>query len=384
MNLEDNNSIFSFIPEKSFITYKKVPLISPDIKKLQEQMIKNNNIYKPSFFYDKYTNQFIYINGEVVIILDTKCKMKTFSRIIIKEKIKSISIEYNNKYVLYNTFDCKSFIINLLDLNIIECFENNKAKYLGGFFIPYKTENKEHDYFILCMISRTYFNISRIKKRKNSYNDFEYFNKKSFISNKMKIVEFDFNHIFKILLIIKSEPMSFCLYNLKSKNCYKTPIIINCIKLNENETKLYLQNIYKKLYLIKLTDSVIQVYRLKNLKEIKQPLEINYINNEKNKIKVKHIYLQFYNNLIIVYSENYIKIYDIKNKNNYEIFSLELYNKEYNNIFYKFKIYGKYLLINHNFYKIKFLNFNYRKYSKISEKDIFFTLRRRNNIHIIT
>ena len=202
MNLEDNNSIFSFIPEESFINYKKVPLISPDIKKLQEQMTKNNNIYKPSFFYDKYTNQFIYINGEVVIILDTKCKMKIFSRIIIKEKIKSTSIEYNNKYVLYNTFDRKSFIINLLDLNIIECFENNKAKYLGGFFIPYKTENKEHDYFILCMISRTYFNISRIKKRKNSYNDFEYFNKKSFISNKMKIVEFDFNHIFKILFII--------------------------------------------------------------------------------------------------------------------------------------------------------------------------------------
>ena len=87
-------------------------LITPEIQKLQEQISKNNNsnnnnkIYKPSFFYDKYTNQFLYINGEVVIILDTKCKMKTFSRTTIKEKIKSISIEYNNKYVLYNTFDC--------------------------------------------------------------------------------------------------------------------------------------------------------------------------------------------------------------------------------------------------------------------------------------
>ena len=385
MNEKENNSLFSFLPKDSFITYKKVTLINPTIEKLQNQIKGKNNTFKPYFFYDKYTNQFLYIDGEVVIILDTKCQIKTFSRINIKEKIKSIAIEYKNKYVLYNTYDCKSFIINLFDLDTINCFENKKAQYLDGFFIPYKTENKEHEYFILCMISRTYFNISRIRKRQNTYNEFEYYSKKPFISNKMKIIDFNFNHIFKMLLIIKADPISFCLYNLKSKISYKTPIILNNIKIKENETKLYLQNIYRKLYLIYLYDSVIEVFKLRNLKEIKVPLKIVYNNKDKNKIKIKNVYLQFYNDFIIIYMESYIKIYDIKSKDfNYEIYALKISKEQYNNIFYSSRINGKYISINNDFYKIKFLNLNYRVYAKSCLKDIFFTiLRRRNTTHII-
>ena len=384
MNENENNSLFSFLPKETFLTYKKVPLIIPTIEKLQNQIITKNNSFKTYFFYDKYTNQFLYINGEVIIILDTKCQIKAFSRINIKEKIKSIAIEYKNKYVLYNTYDCKSFIINLFDLDTINCFENKKAQYLDGFFIPYKTENKEHEYFILCMISRTYFNISRIKKRHNNYNEFEYFSKKPFISKKMKIIDFNFNHIFKMLLIIKAEPLSFCLYNLKSKSCYKTPKILNNIKIKENESKLYLQNIYRKLYLINLYDSIIEVFKLKNLKEIKEPFKIIY-NKDKNKIKIKNIYLQFYNNFIIIYTDIFIKIFDIKSNDfNNEIYALKIAKEQYNNIFYNSRIYGKYLSINNNFYKIKFLNLNYRAYAKSCLKDIFFTiLRRRNTTHII-
>ena len=385
MNENDNNSLFSFLHKESFITYKKLQLINPTIEKLQNQIKGKNNTFKPYFFYDKYTNQFLYIDGEVVIILDSKCQIKTFSRINIKEKIKSIAIEYKNKYVLYNTYDCKSFIINLFDLDTINCFENKKAQYLDGFFIPYKTENKEHEYFILCMISRTYFNISRIRKRQNTYNEFEYYSKKPFISNKMKIIDFNFNHIFKMLLIIKADPISFCLYNLKSKISYKTPIILNNIKIKENETKLYLQNIYRKLYLIYLYDSVIEVFKLRNLKEIKVPLKIVYNNKDKNKIKIKNVYLQFYNDFIIIYMESYIKIYDIKSKDfNYEIYALKISKEQYNNIFYSSRINGKYISINNDFYKIKFLNLNYRVYAKSCLKDIFFTiLRRRNTTHII-
>ena len=385
MNENDNNSLFSFLHKESFITYKKLQLINPTIEKLQNQIKGKNNTFKPYFFYDKYTNQFLYIDGEVVIILDSKCQIKTFSRINIKEKIKSIAIEYKNKYVLYNTYDCKSFIINLFDLDTINCFENKKAQYLDGFFIPYKTENKEHEYFILCMISRTYFNISRIRKRQNTYNEFEYYSKKPFISNKMKIIDFNFNHIFKMLLIIKADPISFCLYNLKSKISYKTPIILNNIKIKENETKLYLQNIYRKLYLIYLYDSVIEVFKLRNLKEIKVPLKIVYNNKDKNKIKIKNVYLQFYNDFIIIYMESYIKIYDIKSKDfNYEIYALKISKEQYNNIFYSSRINGKYISINNDFYKIIFLNLNYRVYAKSCLKDIFFTiLRRRNTTHII-
>ena len=384
INNEENN-IFSFINEESFISYKKVPLITYEIKQLKDTIIQKKNSFKPSFFYDKYTNQFIYINGEAIIILDSKCKIKAFSRITIEQKIKSLSVEYNNKYIVYTSYDFKSFIINLVDLDILDCFENKKVQYLDGFFIPHKRENKEHDYFILCMITRTYFNISRIVKRKNKYNSFDYSSKKTFLSNKMKIIDFNFNHIFKLLLIIKADPISFCLYNLKSKYCYKTPITIKNKILNKKDSKLYLQNIYNKLYLINLYNPFIEVYRLNNLNELKEPLKIPF-NKEKNKkIKIKNISLQFYNNLIIVYMENFIKIYDIKSKiNSHELFTLNLLNKEYFDFFYKARIYGKYLIVNDSFYKIKFLNLNYKKYSKSPLKDIFFTiLRRRNTNQII-
>ena len=281
INNEENN-IFSFINEESFISYKKVPLITYEIKQLKDTIIQKKNSFKPSFFYDKYTNQFIYINGEAIIILDSKCKIKAFSRITIEQKIKSLSVEYNNKYIVYTSYDFKSFIINLVDLDILDCFENKKVQYLDGFFIPHKRENKEHDYFILCMITRTYFNISRIVKRKNKYNSFDYSSKKTFLSNKMKIIDFNFNHIFKLLLIIKADPISFCLYNLKSKYCYKTPITIKNKILNQKDSKLYLQNIYNKLYLINLYNPFIEVYRLNNLNELKEPLKYHLI---KKKIK---------------------------------------------------------------------------------------------------
>lgn len=380
---KNEKSIFSFIPEESSICYKEIPLITQDIKILNDQMASKNSKYKPSFFYDKYTNQFIYINGEAVIILDSKLTIKTFTRVEIKEKIKSISIEYHNKYLLYTTYNCKSIIIDLLDLDTIDCFENQKAQYLGGFFIPYKTPEKEHNYFILCMISRTYFSISRIKKCKDEYNEFQYSSQLPFISNKMKIIDFNFNHIFKMLLIIKADPFSFCLYNLKSKSCYKTPITMNGIKLNNvNENKLYLQNIYKKLYIINMNSSGIEVYKLKDFKEIKEPIIINFnINRKKNNIK--NIHLQFYNNLIIVYMEWCIKLYDIKS-NNYEIYILNITKDQYYNTFYQTRIIGKYLKLNNIFYKVKFLNLNYKKYSKFCSKDIFFTiLRRKNTNHII-
>ena len=145
-----------------------------------------------------------------------------------------------------------------------------------------------------------------------------------------------------------------------------------------------MENIYKKLYLINIIDSVIEVYKLKNFKEIKKPLIIKYINDE-IKIKNKHIFPQFYNNFIIIYIKNIIKIYDIKsNNNNYEIFKLNIRNEQYINTFNKGRIFGKYILINNIFYKIKFLNLNYKNYGQSSIKDIFFTiLRRRNNNKII-
>ena len=388
MNINEKSNL-SFIPKDSLIEYKKIQLNTPEIIKINAQMTSKNNKYTPSYFYDKYTNQFIYINGEVIIILDTKLKIKTFSRMVINQKIKSISLEYNNKYLLYTTYNSKPTIIDLLDLYSINCFQDQKEEYIGGFFIPYRTpeteiSKKEHNYFILCMIKKKSFNISRIIKSKDKYNKYHYLPQISFVSNQMKIIDFIFNHIFKILLIVEEEPFSFSLYNLKSKKCYKTAILMNNINLKKNENKLYLQHLYKQLYLINLNTSVIEVYRLNDLREIKEPIKVNYIdNNNKKIINVNNVYLQFYNDLIIVYMECCIKIFDIKS-NIHEIFILNIIDKYYYNTFYQSRIFGKYIQINDGLYKIKFLKNNYKKNLNSSFKDMFFTiLRRKNSNHII-
>lgn len=378
---ESDVSLFSFNKETSFITYKKVSFKSPVIETLSKQQKYTDS--QPSYFYDKYTNQFIYINSKVIIVLDTKGKIKNFSRIELNEKIKSISLEYNNKYILLATVDYKCILINLEDLEKIENIDNKKMQYLGGFFIPYKTPEKNHDYFILCLINKNNFNIKRILKIKSFDNSFKYSNKTNYISNKMKIIDFNFNHIFKVLLIIKSNPASFVIFNLKSKNCYKVPISINIDKLNENEYKLYLEKIYEKLYFIHLNNSrFINIYRLNNLKKMKSPRKIKFNKNFEG-FKITDLNLHFYNNLIILYMPNYIKIYDIKSKsNNFEIAILNITENDYKILINSF-ISGKYLLINNEFYKIKFSKIKYKKYSNSISKEIFFSLLRRKNSNYI-
>ena len=196
--------------------------------------------------------------------------MKAFSRIKLEEEVKTVSVEYNNKYILLTTIGYKLHIINLLDLEEVDCNIYKKAEYIGGFIIPYKNPEKKHDYFIVCLMSKNTFNIKRITKIKGFFdNSFKYKNKSNYISNKMKILDYEFNPVFKILLIIKSNPISFVLFNLKSKSCYRISIIINIDNIKENEYKLYMQQIYQKLYLIYLDNSnYINIYRINNLKKI--------------------------------------------------------------------------------------------------------------------
>ena len=374
-------SLFSLSQETSFIIYKKVFLLTPEIQAISNQRKSQKLI--ASFFYDKYTNQFIYINGEIIIILDTKCKMKTFSRIKLEEKIKTITVEYNNKYILFTTFDFKLNIINLQDLEYVDFSFNKKAEYTGGFFIKYKRPEKAHDYFIVCLMTKNNFHIKRILKTKNEYyNSFKYSIKTNYISNKMKILDYDFNPVFKVLLIIKSNPFSFVLFNLKSKSCYNVSLIINIENLQDNEYKLYLQQIYKKLYLIHLDNkNFINIYRLNNIKKMKSPLKIKY--NNKDDVKLADIKLQFYNNLIILYKPNFIKIYDIKSKIiNYEISIIDISEKDYK-IFINATIIGKFLLINDEYYKIKFSKRKFKSDSNLLSKDVFFDILRRKNSNLI-
>ena len=382
-NNEDASLLSSINPETSFITYKKIPLMIPEIEALvkqNEKRQKNVGQLKTKFFYDKYTNQFIYINGEIIIVLNTKCKITTFSRFKIEEEIKSVAIDYNNKYMLITTFDYKVLLISLDDLEIVNCNINKKWQYIGGFFIQHKRPEKQHYYFIICLMTNKTFIIRRVIKTKGFLdNSFKYSNKSNYISNKMTILDYDYNHIFKVLLIIKSNPITFIIFNLKSKNCYNIPVIIEAENIKENEYKLYIQQIYEKLYLIHLDiNNNMNVYRLNNLKKNKVPRIIRY-NKKKEKIALKNIKFQFYNNLIFLYMPNYIKIFDIKTKiHNYEISIINIPENDYN-ILINANISGKYLLINEEYYKIKFMNLNYKKHSNSMTKEVFYTLLRRKN-----
>ena len=379
----DDSLIPSINRETSFINYKKVQLMTPDIQALSKQSEKisnNTNQLKNYFFYDKYTNQFIYINGEVIVILDSKCKMKTFSRYKIEEEIKRVTIEYNNKYMLMITNNYKVIMINLEDSELVDISISKKLQYIGGFFIQYKRPIKQHSYFIVCLITKNNFNIKRIIKSKGVLdNSFKYSIKSNYISNKMNILDYDFNPVFKALLIIKSNPITFILFNLKSKYCYQTPILLSSEKIRENEYQLYLQQIYEKFYLIHLNNNnIINIHRINNLKKNKTPRKIKFTKNNE-KIELKKIKLQFYNNLIILYIPNHIKIFDIKTNNtNFEIATLNISDNDYN-ILINANICSKYLLINGEYYKIKFMKLNYKKYSSSMTKEVFCALLRRKN-----
>ena len=129
MQKNDASKIFSFIPETSMITFTVKNLMIPEIESINNKLKENNSSYIPLFYYDKYTNQFIYLNGEVIIILNSKCQIKVFSRKKISERVNYITLEYNNKYLLYTTVDNKISVINLLDLGKIKCLENDNINY---------------------------------------------------------------------------------------------------------------------------------------------------------------------------------------------------------------------------------------------------------------
>ena len=383
--MENNDvSLFSFDQETSFITYIKVPLISPQIQAISNQL--KSELNARSFFYDKYTNQFLYTNGEIIIIIDTKCKLKLFSRINVGEKIDKIAVEYNNKFMLLTTFDNNLKIFDLQESQSVDFSGYKKAKYTGGFFIDYKRPKKNHNYFIVCLMTLENFYIKRISKIKNeNSNSFKYIIKHNYISNKMKILNYDFNPIFKILLITKLKPISFVIFNLKSKSCYGTQIKIDIENIKEYEYKLYLQQIYQKLYLIYLDNkNSINIYRLNNINKMKSPQNtrrIRYYNKED--IKIRNVKLQFYNNLIILYMPGFIKIYDIKRKsNNFEVCRINLSNDDFN-IFINGNFFGKYLFINKEYYKVKFSKQKYKQQTNTFAKDTFFILLRRKNSNLI-
>jgi hypothetical protein len=145
-----------------------------------------------------------------------------------------------------------------------------------------------------------------------------------------------------------------------------------------------LQNIYNKLYFIHFTENLIEFYRLKDLKVKKEPKTIKFNKSEKV-IDYELTQIQFYNNLIILYICDNIRLYDIKSDFSKKMGKIDIPKDKIDGFFDKIKIRGKFVMINDNIYKIKFLPEIYKNKNKSNTLETFFNLlRRKNTTNVVT
>ena len=332
------------------------------------------------FLYDKQSDRFIYFYESNVFILNSRGILEKKIKIELLEKIKLAAVEYNYNYMLLLTKSNQG-IISDLNKNINENYNIfDKGDFMGGFFIK-RDSDKDNKYCKLCMVSNRNFIISKIYTEQTDRNGIVFKRKNFFTSKEMRIYNYFYNSDFNII-IIRIELYDFLVVNLKSKICYE-----NLITLNNLNTKdiipvsmFLVRNIYHKLCFIHMNSKDIEFYKIKDLKNIKQPKVI------KLDLGVNHqnIKLQFTNNLIFIFNEKNIYIYDTKSKSDNKILTIN-YNKskDYQNFYKNIKIYGDYISIGNKFYKTIFSPEKYYEYNIINklkkEEEMLLILLRRDN-----
>ena len=337
------------------------------------------------FLYDKQSDRFIYFYESNIFILNSRGILEKKIKIELLEKIKLAAVEYNCNYMLLLTKSNQG-IISDLNKNINENYNIfDKGDFMGGFFIK-RDSDKDNKYCKLCMVSNRNFIISKIYTEQTDRNGIVFKRKNFFTSKEMRIYNYFYNSDFNII-IIRIELYDFLVVNLKSKICYE-----NLITLNNLNTKdiipvsmFLVRNIYHKLCFIHMNSKDIEFYKIKDLKNIKQPKVI------KLDLGVNHqnIKLQFTNNLIFIFNEKNIYIYDTKSKSDNKILTIN-YNKskDYQNFYKNIKIYGDYISIGNKFYKTIFSPEKYYEYNitnkiKKEEEMLLILLRRDNARNII-
>ena len=200
--------------------------------------------------------------------------------------------------------------------------------------------------------------------------------KNTHISETIPITEYYFNNIFNVL-IIRNEYQGFSLINLKNSYCFNSliPLNINNVDLI---SKFYIHNIYNKLYFIHFCENRLELYRLNNLKEKKEPKKILF-NKSGKSIDYEFTQIQFYNNLIILYMGDNIRIYDIKAGQMKKFGKVDIPQKKVDGFFDKMKTFGKLVEINNGLYKIKFLPDIFLTINVTNTFETFFNLLRRKN-----
>lgn len=376
MENKDDDNFFDFLPQNSVITYKKFQFNYKELK------ISEVSFKKGKYLYDIYTNQFLYFVNGNICVFNIKGHLERRIKYTRNEKIRYCTCEKANRYLLLVTEKNKVLIIDFKN----EVFaEYNSLDYktgarlgfiLGGFFIPKIGKNKEDkkkdgNEFDIGVISNNSYRIISISQNEGIFHF-----KNTHISETIPITEYYFNNIFNVL-IIRNEYQGFSLINLKNSYCFNSliPLNINNVDLI---SKFYIHNIYNKLYFIHFCENRLELYRLNNLKEKKEPKKILF-NKSGKSIDYEFTQIQFYNNLIILYMGDNIRIYDIKAGQMKKFGKVDIPQKKVDGFFDKMKTYGKLVEINNGLYKIKFLPDIFLTINVTNTFETFFNLLRRKN-----
>ena len=372
----EKNNYIKFITQES-------PVLFDEIHHNLEEVpnSKDSKFYdKLYFLYDKQSDRFIYFYNTNIYIFSSKGLLEKTAKVDLLEKVKLAAVEYTCNYMLLLTKSNQGIISDLINNKYENYNIFDKGDFIGGFFIK---RNKERDnrYCKLCMVSNKNFIISTIYTEQADRGGIVFKRKNFFTSKEMRIYNYFYNSDFKII-IIRIELCNFLVVNLKSKVCYD-----NLITLNNLNTKdiipvsmFLVRKIYHKLYFIHMNSKNVEFYKIKDLKNIKQPKLI------KLELGVNHqnVKLQFTNNLVFIFNENKIYVYDIKSKLDNNIMTIDYNkNKDYQNFYKNIKIYGDYISIGNKFYKTIFSPDKYYdhnlKNELIKEEEMNLILLRRDN-----
>ena len=378
MENKNEENFFEFLPENSIITYKKYKFDFNNINESSEDL--KSAIYS----YDLYSNQFIYLFKDKIYIFNTKGNLVKKVKLPKMDKIRFCTCEKDNNYILCITEKNVAIVLNAKKDNFIKYdpydpkIEVRLGYIHGGFFVKHKiNEKKKEEEIDIGLIGNNSYRIVTI-----IINGKSALIKNTFASQKIQITEYYYNNKFNIL-VIRNEYLGFFLINLKNSHCYSS-----CIELTINNiyftSKFFLQNIYNKLYFIHFTENLIEFYRLKDLKVKKEPKTIKFNKSEKI-IDYELTQIQFYNNLIILYICDNIRLYDIKSDFSKKMGKIDIPKDKIDGFFDKIKIRGKFVMINDNIYKIKFLPEIYKNKNKSNTLETFFNLlRRKNTTNVVT
>ena len=368
-----DNSIFKFLSPEAPLSYNEVQYNIEEITNTKDPRY-NQKLY---FLYDKQSNRFVYIYESNVYIFNSKGSLETYTKVELLERVKLAAVEYNCNFLLLLTRSNQGIICSLLN-NIYENYNIfDKGDFIGGFFIKRNPE-KDNRYCKLCMISNKNFIISKIYLEQNERGEIKFKRKNFYTSKEMHIYNYFYNSDSNIV-IFRTEASNFGVINLKSKACYEHLITLNNLnKKSIIQNSIFMvRNIYHTLHFIHMNSSDVEFYEIKDLKNINQPkiIKLDFGVNFQN------VKTQFTNNLIFIYTEKNIHIYDLKCKSNNQIMTINFdKNKDYLNFYKNIKIYGDYIAIGRQFYKTNFLvDIFVNNRFKDSEIEVFRILIRREN-----